>query len=93
MATYSGRFSRQLNKTATLCLASIVLALGGVPAFGDYTTVVDNGPSSNRVDIVFIGDGYVQADIDDGMYADHVDAMLDHLFRSNQDPFPRRRRG
>ena len=28
-----------------------------------FTTIIDNGPSSNRVDIVFLGDGYTTADI------------------------------
>ena len=53
-----------------------------------YTTIVDNGPSSNRVDIVFLGDGYTAAEIDTA-YPTHINAMLAHFFDGTQDPFPR----
>ena len=42
--------------------------LGG----GGSVTVVDSGPASNRVDIVFVGDGYTAAEL--GIYAAQVDA-------------------
>ena len=54
-------------------------------------TLVDNGPSSNRVDIVFLGDGYTAADIAAGTYRNHVESMVTHLFADNQDPYPRYR--
>ena len=49
----------------------------------------DNGPSSNRVDIVFLGDGYTSAQF--GVYQSHIGAMMSHLFDDGQDPFPRYR--
>ena len=42
------------------------------------TTVVDNGPGANRVDIVFVGDGYTAAEM--GEYADDVDYVLVEFF-------------
>lgn len=53
-----------------------------------YDTVLNNGPSSNRVDIVILGDGYTASQIDT-TYVGHVDDMLDYLFNAGQDPFPR----
>ena len=50
--------------------------------------MVDHGPSANRVDIVFIGDGYTASQVD-GIYPQHVQAQIDHLFRAGQQPFPR----
>jgi len=38
------------------------------------TTLIDNGPSANRLDIVFLGDGYTDTELDD--YADHVINVL-----------------
>ncbi|MEZ6242383.1 MAG: M64 family metallopeptidase [Phycisphaerales bacterium] len=51
-----------------------------VPAFrGDaVTTILDNGPSSNRIDLTFVGDGYRAADLP--IYHAHVQAQLADLF-------------
>lgn len=54
------------------------LLLGSVEA-ESLTTIVDNGPSENRVDIVFLGDGFTSDQLDD--YAEVVDGMLSHLFQ------------
>ncbi len=48
-------------------------ALAAGPA-ADWTTIVDNGPSANRIDFVFVGDGYVETEL--GLYAVHVNAGL-----------------
>ena len=57
-----------------------------------YTTMVNSGSSSNRVNMVFIGDGYTSAQISAGTYRNHVNAMISHMFSSaTQDPFPRYR--
>jgi len=53
-----------------------------------YVTVVNNGPSSNRVDLVFLGDGYTASQIDT-TYAGHVSAMVDYMFLETQEPFAR----
>ncbi len=42
------------------------------------TTIIDNGPTDNRIDIVFVGDGYTVSDLDD--YEDHVQNALDGFF-------------
>ncbi len=74
----------------------VVSVLVGVAcrAFGaSFTTIVDNGPSSNRVDVVFLGDGYTAADIGAGIYLDHVTGYLDHMFSDslNSEPYYRYR--
>ena len=61
---------------------------GTQQAGGDYVTMIANGPSSNRVDIVFAGDGYTPPELD-VQYAAHVESMLDHMFNSGEAPFPR----
>ncbi|MGD0651593.1 MAG: M64 family metallopeptidase [Verrucomicrobiia bacterium] len=53
----------------------------------DYATFLNNGPSGNRADIVFMGDGYTASEM--GTYQSHIDAMMRHLFQEGQDPFPR----
>lgn len=54
---------------------------------GDFTTFLDNGPSSNRVDIVFLGDGYTSTEL--AIYQSHINSMMSHLFNEGEDPFPR----
>ncbi|MGD9635227.1 MAG: M64 family metallopeptidase [Pirellulales bacterium] len=59
-----------------------------------WTTVIDNGSPVNRVDIVFVGDGYTQANLAAGLYSSHLDQYLDYMFGSGgnlTDPFPRYR--
>jgi len=53
--------------------------LADVPTGGEeaaaspFVTVLDNGPSANRIDLVFVGDGYTSAEL--GAYASHVAAI------------------
>lgn len=42
------------------------------------TTVIDNGPSSNRIDIVVLGDGYTESEMD--LYAAHTANLLAIFF-------------
>jgi len=42
------------------------------------TTLVNNGPSSNRIDLVFVGDGYLASEL--GNYATHVDNAWNAFF-------------
>ncbi len=65
-----------------IAVASVSLA----PA--SYVTMVDHGPTTNRVDAVFLGDGYTVAQLG-GAYLTHIDAMLDQMFRDGEQPFPR----
>ena len=68
-----------------------LLPVGAAPVRAAYQTIIDNGPLDNRVDIVFLGDGYTAADIAGGIYAAHVDALLGQMFGEDEDPFPRYR--
>jgi hypothetical protein len=44
----------------------------------DVTTIIDNGPTDNRVDLVMIGDGYTVSDLDD--YEAHVNNVVGTFF-------------
>jgi hypothetical protein len=57
-----------------------------------WSTLIANGDPANRVDIVFLGDGYTQANIATGIYSAHIDNYLDYMFAAPNylaDPFPR----
>ncbi len=56
--------------------------IGLGPASG-VSTIVNSGRSANRVDLVFVGDGYTASDLDD--YAAHVANGVADLF--SQQPF------
>jgi PKD repeat protein len=47
------------------------------------STILDNGPSSNRIDLVYVGDGYLESEL--GVYATNVQATLGTLL--SQEPF------
>lgn len=49
-------------------------------------TMVNNGPSANRVDVVFLGDGYTTSDLNTS-YVGDINAMVNYMF--GQDPFAR----
>lgn len=76
--------------TAVTVLALCLGLLSPGAARADYTTVWDSGPTTNRVDITLLGDGYTAAQLGT-TYADHVDALVSHMFFAGQDPFPRYR--
>ncbi|MBL6998118.1 MAG: hypothetical protein ISR75_06750 [Phycisphaerales bacterium] len=52
----------------------------GVANRGIYgvTTLIDNGPPLNRIDLVFVGDGYTVVDLDD--YEVHVNNAVNDFF-------------
>ena len=54
------------------------------------STIVNNGSSDNRIDIVFLGDGYTASEIST-TYQTHISNMTDYLFTANSlvDPFYR----
>jgi hypothetical protein len=70
-----------------------LLSLAGLPllraADGDITVIRENGSPGNRVDIVYLGDGYTSVQQD--TYAEHVASMNAYLFTANHlvDPLPR----
>ncbi|MFN7865130.1 MAG: M64 family metallopeptidase, partial [bacterium] len=63
------------------------------PFGAGFTTIINNGPSSNRVDVVFLGDGYTSTDLMAGSYDSHVNTYVDYMFSNslNSDPFYRYR--
>ncbi|XAM00739.1 M64 family metallo-endopeptidase [Phycisphaeraceae bacterium D3-23] len=67
--------------------ALVIVLACATGASAQYTTFLDNGSTGNRVDIVFVGDGYQQHEL--GTYQDHIAVMMDHLFNAGEDPFPR----
>jgi len=64
-----------------IALALVFFSLG-VPAWAQYpvTTIRNNGPSSNRVDFVIVGDGYTSAEIANGTFAQHVESLMTNYF-------------
>jgi len=71
----------------------IVLLSTAASARAAYVTMIDNGPSSNRVDIVFLGDGYTAADHAAGTYVDHINSYAGSMFAdtANSSPYYRYR--
>ncbi len=53
------------------------------PAASSVTTILENGPVSRRIDLVFVGDGYRSTDLP--AYAVHVQNALDALLA--QEPY------
>ena len=80
--------------SARAIVLALLFAAAGIlatPAVAEYATLVDNGPSSNRVDIVFLGDGYTATDIAGGVYSTHISNMMSHMFDEAEEPFTRYR--
>jgi hypothetical protein len=70
---------------ARTALAALALALSA-PFAPAYVTMVNNGPSANRVDVVFLGDGYLASDLNT-TYVNNINSMSSYLF--SQAPFER----
>lgn len=84
--------NRERVRPLFLGLVPVILAvIFCATAGGDYTAVLSNGPELNRVNLVFLGDGYT-ADQAETTYVEHIDAMLAHLFNEDEDPYPRYRK-
>ena len=60
--------------------ALLVLLFPLVDAWGAFDSVVEHGPSSNRVNAFFLGDGYTSADIAAGTYSTHVQNYVNYMF-------------
>ena len=71
--TKSGRFDGGKLQLPTSEKTDLVR--GGVAG---VTTLIDNGPPDNRIDLVFVGDGYTVGDL--GSYASHVNNAMDDFF-------------
>jgi hypothetical protein len=75
-------------------LAVVCLCVWMNPAAAQtFETMIANGPSSNRVDMAFVGDGYTQSQIDNGFYENQIGGFLDYMFSDSAltDPFYRYR--
>ncbi|MFN3168449.1 MAG: M64 family metallopeptidase [Phycisphaeraceae bacterium] len=63
-------------------LSLAALGCGALPVSASSTPsaafLQNTGDKANRVDILFVGDGYTAAEM--STYADHIDAVLDHMF-------------
>ncbi len=79
--------SVSLASAAAIALVAAVLAMPSGAAAG-YQTLVETGPADNRVNIVFLGDGYTAGQLDT-LYTQHIDTVLSHMFDDGEDPFPR----
>ena len=74
-------------------VAPILALLIAAKAHGRHITVINNGPNANRVNMVFLGDGYTAAQINT-LYPAHIVAMTNHMFQPppgilTRDPYPR----
>ncbi|MCX6911077.1 MAG: M64 family metallo-endopeptidase [Verrucomicrobia bacterium] len=78
-----------------LLCGSLMLAMFSFPscAWAAYVTMVDNGPSANRVNAVFLGDGYTASQIS-STYVTHINNLVNYMFNPGGstlkvDPFAR----
>ena len=69
----------------SFCLLLALLASTQSALAQSVTTIRSSGPSSNRVDLVVLGDGYTAADIASGKYANDVLTLTDGLLA--QEPY------
>ncbi|MBN2022066.1 MAG: hypothetical protein JW809_04670 [Pirellulales bacterium] len=82
---------RRRGRAALLVCPAAVVLIASASAAAPIT-MIDNGASSNRVDVVFLGDGYTAAQIG-STYVQHINDYIDYFFRdvANSDPFHRYR--
>lgn len=76
---------------ALLCaplLAVVLIAAWTYPARASHLTIVNNGPNANRVNVVFLGDGYTASQINT-LYPAHINSMLNYMFNQGEQPFVR----
>ena len=59
--------------TLFLCLA----CYDSLKAEGTLSQILDNGPRSNRINIVFLGDGYTAAE--EAKFSSDINSILNHL--------------
>jgi hypothetical protein len=85
--------SRRRQRVSCDYVALLLIAFGvSSDAHAAVTTLISNGLPSNRVDVVFLGDGYTQSSLDGGIYDAHIQSYVDYLFTSPtylNDPFDR----
>ncbi len=78
-------------RTRWSCVAGVFLGLGialvassaSAQSAPEFTTIHDSGPNTNRVNLVFLGDGYAADDIQT-LWVDQVQAVIDHMFGNEE---------
>ncbi len=77
-----------------LCVALVLALCTSTAARAQFDTLIENGPSSNRVDIFFLGDGYTNADLAAGTFSAHAQNYIDYVFTNSilTDPYYRYRK-
>ncbi len=71
----------RLHRSLTVVVwVTLVFGLARTGAAEPVTTIRNNGPSSNRIDLVVLGDGYTAADISSGKYATDVNNAVNGFF-------------
>lgn len=81
-----------MKHTKKAAATVLILALAfATTARGAPVTMINNGSSSNRVDTVFLGDGYTQTDLNNGVYTSGISSYLGHMFGNTalSEPFVR----
>src|SRR5690606_38032159 len=74
------RSSNRDELTAELQRRGVKSAAVDATDFADEViTLVDNGPSANRIDVVFMGDGYTRAERD--LFFEDMQRMVNDMFR------------
>ena len=73
------------HRLVACLVAAVCLASAGRALAEPFTTVRNNGPSANRVDLVIMGDGFTAAQIAAGAYAAEIETQIQRLFA--QEPY------
>jgi IgA Peptidase M64 len=71
--------SKSVTSFRLLALFATALLAASNAVGQTYNTMVNNGASSNRVDMIFIGDGYRASEIE-STYVNHIQGTLNHFF-------------
>ena len=72
-------FLRRFSFLAVLVIGCVSFASQALSQSNAYDTVLNNGDSANRVDIIFIGDGYQSSELETD-YVTHINNTLNHFF-------------
>ena len=77
----------QRTLTLCVCMLNVGLLMGARLANAENVVSTTTGPSGNRVDVVFVGDGYQEHELD--LYHLHLDGAINHIFTGTEEPFNR----
>jgi hypothetical protein len=70
---------RLLSMACAALLATLFVSTVSQAQIDAFNTIVNNGSSGNRVDMIFIGDGYQASEVN-STYVTHIQSTLDHFF-------------